>query len=118
MAASGGGPEAPHRPVCKTMNCKCCTSVSREARAECRRLSIPYRCSRCLCEFLMPKIERSRRARLRPKRQKKSRLLRLVESLTPRQLELYESWKSRCVNLGVPITPDEKFSYLSDLLAA
>ncbi len=105
------------------MKCDECSSrVSREARAECRRLHVPYRCSRCLCEFLMPRGERSRRARLKRRggaeKAPKSSVLRLVESLTPRQLELYQSWKSNCIDMGVPVTPYDKLSYLSELMAA
>lgn len=66
----------------------------------------------------MPRAERQRRARRRPKPEKKHRLLRLVESLTPRQLELYRNWKANCINMGVPVTPRDKLSYLSELLAA
>lgn len=101
------------------MRCgECSTKVSREAKSECRRLHIPYACARCLCEFLMPRGERMRRARVRPKPGKKGRLLRLIESLTPHQLELYRGWKAGCIDTGVPVTPYDKLSYLSELLAA
>jgi hypothetical protein len=66
----------------------------------------------------MPRMERQRRARVRPKREKKRGLLKLIESLAPHQLELFRQWKSNCIDKGIPCTPYDKMSFISELLAA
>lgn len=43
---------------------------------------------------------------------------KMEASLGPRQLELFRGWQLRCVKLGVPVTPEEKFDYLSELTEA
>lgn len=96
------------------MNCSCGNEVSERAAAECRRLNIQRQCSRCICEH----IRECRRPLDAYQAGRQTIVLRLVKRLAPYQLELFEGWKRRCVRLGVPLTPEEKYSYLSDLLAA
>lgn len=98
------------------MTCPTCNNkeVSERAEGECKRLGLSSRCAFCLCEHFIE----SRRTLDSYQAGRQTLVLRLVKRLTPRQLELFSDWKRRCVRLGVPLTPEEKYSYLSDLLAA
>jgi hypothetical protein len=96
------------------MTCLCGNPVSEFARAASRRVFPVASCAFCLCEHF-----REQRAPLTAfDKGRQAKVLKLVERLTPYQLELFEDWKRHCVSMGVPVTPEEKLSYLSDLLAA
>lgn len=109
-----GTPPSAHR---ETMYCRCRTKIGARAKSECRRLRIPYCCSRCLCDFLMPATERQRRKRLLKQRYECRRVPRLVARLTPIQMALFERWKRACAVVGVEATPEAKLEWLTDVLA-
>jgi hypothetical protein len=97
------------------MDClNCGNKVSELARAASLRVLPSPCCAYCLCEH----FRESGRPLDTYQAGRQTLVLRLVKRLAPYQLELFEDWKRRCVKLGVPLTPEEKYSYLSDLLAA
>jgi hypothetical protein len=114
------------------MTCPLCQRlVSAASAGECGRVGITERCSRCLCEFLMPKRERSRRGSRRgglaTSALRRSRggmdwherkALRLIKTLSPEQLELFIGWQKKCIRLGVMPSAEDAFDYLSELKEA
>jgi hypothetical protein len=96
------------------MDCLCGREVSERAQAASLRVLPAACCAYCLCEH----FREAGRPLNAYQAGRQTIVLRLVKRLTPYQLELFEGWKRRCVKLGVPLTPEEKYSYLSDLLAA